>query len=479
MKSGTAALRSGSALLRRASAWLRTLLDESPIEVRRHAALGIVLPALFVPTVGGRDVAAPAPSEPPFVVASMVDASVRALGSVVPEVAPPFAHVEDLAALPAPTVRRSDGPIEAVILKKQTLAGSLAARGVGARTLRFLQTELASVFDFRRARPGDHYSLRLGRDGSVEHFEYRAGKSEVYKLYRQGGRLVAERKGGEFVRRTARIAGVVTTTLYEAIDDLGESPQLAKDFAEIFAYDVDFARGLQRGDEFQILYERLFKTDARGRERYVGPGRIHAAHFEGRSEQHTAVYFQDDAGHGAYYRPDGSPVQKSFVIAPVKYERMTSGYTIARFHPILGVTRPHLGIDYAAPHGTPLWSVGDGKVVFMGRFGGFGNLIKVQHPNGYISYYSHLSRFASGLSVGDTVRQKQVIGYVGQSGLATGPHVCFRVQKPTGEYVNPAQISHQMLDRASVAKRQDFRAARDTLIAGLRSSELLAVDEAL
>jgi murein DD-endopeptidase MepM/ murein hydrolase activator NlpD len=191
------------------------------------------------------------------------------------------------------------------------------------------------------------------------------------------------------------------------------------------------------------------------------------------------VYFQDDGGHGAYYRPDGSPVKKSFLMAPLKYDRMTSGYTFARFHPILGVTRPHLGIDYAAPEGTPLWAVGDGKVVFMGRFGGFGNLIKVQHPNGYVSFYSHLSRFAKGLSLGDTVRQKQVIGYVGQSGLATGPHVCFRVQKASGEYVNPAGVATQTLTGTSVAKRQDFRAARDTLLAGLRSGSVVAVDEAL
>jgi murein DD-endopeptidase MepM/ murein hydrolase activator NlpD len=422
----------------------------------------------------------PQEAAPPFAVASLVDLSAEALGSLASEVAPPLAHPEDVAAQPAvPAAPSTPLPVEGEIQKRETLAGALRARGVGVATVHRLQTELASMFDFRRARPGDRYRLELDVAGAIQTFEYRSGEAAYFRLQRSDGRLVAERKGGEFVRRTARIAGVVTTTLYEAVDDLGESPQLAKDFADIFAYDVDFARSLQRGDEFQILYERLFKTDAKGRERYVGPGRIHAAHFSGRSGDHTAVYFQDDAGHGAYYRPDGTPVRKSFLIAPLKYERMTSGFTIARFHPILGVTRPHLGIDYAAPHGTPLWSVGDGKVVFMGRFGGFGNLIKVQHPNGYVSFYSHLSSFAKGLSVGDTVRQKQVIGYVGQSGLATGPHVCFRIQKPDGQYVNPARISTQALSGSSVVKRTEFRAARDTLLAGLRSSAVVAVDEAL
>jgi len=489
MKRASCALRWGSAILRRCqgqlrgrSAGLRTLLQESPIEVRRHVALGLVLPALLVPTVGARDVALPPEPAPLLVSASLVDASVRSLAALVPPVAPPLAHPEELAARP-PAALRPDGrnaPIEGEIQRRETLAGALLSRGVPRPTVRALTRQLASVLDLRRVRAGDAFSLRLERDGGLAAFEYRVGTRELYRVTARDGRLVAERRGGEIVRRTARIAGVVGTTLYDAIDDLGESPQLAKDFAEIFAYDVDFARGLQRGDEFQILYERLYRTDVEGREHYLRPGRIHAARFEGRSGSHTAVYYQDDDDrHGAYYRTDGTPVKKSFLIAPLKYERMTSGYTHARFHPILGVTRPHLGIDYAAPAGTPLWAVGDGKVVHLGRYGGFGNLVKIQHPNGYISYYSHLSRYAPGLKVGDTVRQKQVIGFVGSTGLSTGSHVCFRIQKPSGEYVNPAQVSAEGLTGASVARSREFAQTRDSLLAGLRSSEFVAVDEAL
>jgi murein DD-endopeptidase MepM/ murein hydrolase activator NlpD len=456
------------------------LLLESPIEVRRHAALGLMLPALLVPTVGARDVPAPVEAEPLLVSASRVDVSVRSLAALVPSITPPLAHPDDLAARP-PEVRPDgwNAPIEGEIRPRETLAGALAARGVARSTVRTITKQLSAMMDVRRVRPGDRFTLRLERDGGLVEFEYRVAARELYRVATKDGRLVAERRGGEIVRRTARIAGVVGTTLYDAIDDLGESPQLAKDFAEIFAYDVDFARGLQRGDEFRILYERLYRTDVEGREHYLRPGRIQAAHFEGRSGSHTAVYFEHDDRHGAYYRTDGTPVRKSFLIAPLKYERMTSGYTSARFHPILGVTRPHLGIDYAAPEGTPLWAVGDGKVVHLGRFGGFGNLVKIQHPNGYVSYYSHLSRYAAGLKVGDTVRQKQVIGFVGSTGLATGAHVCFRIQKPSGEYVNPAQVSAEGLTGASLARHRGFRETRDSLLAGLRSSELVAVGEAL
>lgn len=487
MRRGSIALRRGSHLVRQLRARLRsvagatrTLLQESPREVRRHVTLGLVLPALLVPTVGARDVSAPPESEPVLLSASLVDASVRSFSALVPSLTPPLAHPDDLAVRP-PDVRPDgwNAPIQGEIRARETLLGALVSRGVARPTVRTITTKLGTVMDMRRARPGDRFSLRLERDGSLVEFEYRVGNRELYRVVAKDGRLVAERRGGEIVRRTARIAGVVGTTLYDAIDDLGETPQLAKDFAEIFAYDVDFARGLQRGDEFQILYERLYRTDIEGREHYLRPGRIQAARFEGRSGSHTAVYFEDDDRHGAYYRTDGTPVRKSFLIAPLKYERMTSGYTQARFHPILGVTRPHLGIDYAAPEGTPLWAVGDGKVVHLGRFGGFGNLVKIQHPNGYVSYYSHLSRYAPDLKVGDTVRQKQVIGFVGSTGLATGAHVCFRIQKPGGEYVNPEEVSADGLAGLSLARNREFRETRDSLLAGLRSSEFVGVDEAL
>jgi murein DD-endopeptidase MepM/ murein hydrolase activator NlpD len=357
------------------------------------------------------------------------------------------------------------------------VAAALRREGLTPATVDLLTREMASVFDFRRSHPGDRYTIVRGRSGGVVELDYESVTHEKYRVFREGSRLVAEKKGGDLIRRTARLAGVIGSNLYDVIQQLGEAPSLAHDFADIFAYDVDFARGMQPGDEFQILYERLYRTDGRGQERYVRPGRILAAHYAGTSGDHTAIYYQTDPGHGGYYRPDGTPVQRSFLAAPLQYTRVSSTFSRARFHPILKYTRPHPGIDYAAPLGTPLWAVADGKVMEMGWAGGYGQLIKIQHESGYVSYYAHLSRFARGVHVGSVVRQKQVIGYVGQTGLATGPHVCFRITKD-GEFVNPAQLRGRVA-LGSVAADKEFRSARETLLAGLRSSQFVAVDDAL
>ena len=171
-------------------------------------------------------------------------------------------------------------------------------------------------------------------------------------------------------------------------------------------------------------------------------------------------------------------MERAFLLAPLKFSRISSSYSTARRHPILNVVRPHRGIDYAAREGTPLWAVGDGTVIFRGWAGGSGNLVKIRHRNGYVSYYAHLSRFEPGLRVGSVVEQKQVIGYVGETGLATGPHVCFRLQK-NGRYVNPLDISAPAGDPVAQEDRLRFESARDLLLADLGTGIQLVADEAL
>jgi murein DD-endopeptidase MepM/ murein hydrolase activator NlpD len=190
------------------------------------------------------------------------------------------------------------------------------------------------------------------------------------------------------------------------------------------------------------------------------------------------VYFESEEGRGGYFRPDGSSVQRQFLMAPLRYSRISSRFSAARRHPILKITRPHHGIDYVAKAGAPAWSVADGEVIYRGWAGGFGNLLKVRHVKGYVSYYAHLSRFATGLRVGDRVQQKQVIGYVGQTGLATGPHVCFRVAQ-NGRYVNPANLEIPVAKPVSDAVRDAFVATRDTLLSELDAGTFVASGEAL
>lgn len=359
------------------------------------------------------------------------------------------------------------------------LAGLLALRGISAQVVDRIAYEMRGYFDFRYSQPGDSFSLVLDGEGKVESFRYRISDLVHYELFRdRDGRYQVNRIEAELAPRQTMIAGIVATSLYGSITALGASAQLADDFADVFSYDVDFSRMARVGDEYRILYERLYRTDDLGDEIFVRPGRILAARYSGEGGEHTAVYYETEEGEGGYYRPDGSSVERQFLMAPLRYSRISSRYSSARRHPILKITRPHHGIDYAAPQGTPVFAVAQGKVIHRSRAGGFGNLVKIRHPNGYTSYYAHLSRFPSGLRLGQSVSQKQVVGYVGKTGLATGPHVCFRVAK-NGKYVNPARISSPAGPPLPLEARDMFRVRSNQLLAALDSGALVTGDEAL
>jgi murein DD-endopeptidase MepM/ murein hydrolase activator NlpD len=334
-------------------------------------------------------------------------------------------------------------------------------------------------FDFRRSQPGHSYRFVQDETGEIESFRYRTSSTVSYELTRDiDGNYEIVRNEAQLWPREAMIAGIVTSSIYEAITGLGAGAQLANDFTDVFAYDVDFSRMVKVGDEFRILYERLFRTGENGEEIFVRPGQILAARYGGAAGEHTAVYFEPEEGRGGYYRSDGSSVERQFLMAPLRYARVSSRYSETRRHPILKVTRPHHGIDYAAPTGTPVFAVAKGEVIYKSRAGGYGNLVKIRHDNGYVSYYAHLSRFTDGMSVGDRVSQKQQIGYVGSTGLSTGPHVCFRVAK-NGQFVNPVRMPSPEGPPLPAELKESFQAHRDTLLASLDSGTLVASDEAL
>jgi len=360
----------------------------------------------------------------------------------------------------------------------ESLSNALRRQGIGFGVIHTISTELGSVFDFRNARPGDRYRLGQKADGRLLDFRYSVSSEKSFYLYATDAGYRVREDQALLRAKVTKVGGEIESSLYGTIKELGERTQLASDFADIFAWDIDFSRSVQPGDDFQILFERLYLTNAEGEEVYVRPGRILAARYRGRTGDHSAVYFESKKGRGSYYRPDGTSVERAFLVAPLKFSRISSSYSSARRHPILNVVRPHRGIDYAAARGTPLWSVAAGKVIFRGWAGGSGNLVKVKHRNGYISYYAHLSNFEPGLRVGSQVEQKQIIGYVGDSGLATGPHVCFRVQK-NGRYVNPLDISAPAGDPVASGDRERFESARDLLFADLGTGIQMAADEAL
>ncbi len=365
-----------------------------------------------------------------------------------------------------------------VIARGESLGAALRRQGISPGTVHLIATQMRKVFDFRKSRPGDRYRLGQDADGRVLDFRYAQSEEESFYMSWDGARYVVRRETAELYPVIAKIAGVVDSSFYGAIVSLGEQSALASEFARILAWDIDFGRQVQPGDEFQILYERLYRTNDDGEDVYVRPGRILAGRYVGRSGDHTVVYFEDEDGEGAYFRPDGSSVERAFLAAPLEFSRISSRFTRARVHPILNVTRPHPGIDYAAPHGTPVWAVADGVVEYRARAGASGNLVRIRHKGGLTSHYAHLQSFAEGLQVGDRVKQKQVIGYVGSTGLSTGPHVCFRVKRD-GTYVDPMKISGPAGAPVAAAKLPAFRSVRDRVLADLGAGPIAMADEAL
>jgi len=414
--------------------------------------------------------------------ASIVPVSIDA-PLTVEAATPPAAALSSPESTPGPAAA-SEPPIEVRVFSEgklrrgETLAMALDRQDAAPQLVDEIATALRPVFDFRYARAGDQYRLAQDEHGRIVEFDYVRSEFERYTLRRQGEELVAERYEPDVRIEHARLAGVVTRSLYDAIEALGERGDLAHDFAEIFAWDVDFSRSVHPGDEFHILYERRFLRGADGHERYVGPGRILAARYASATAEHSAVYYEQGRGRAGYYRPDGSAVERQFLQAPLTYLRISSTYSTGRVHPVLGFRRPHLGVDYAAPAGTPVWSVADGRVMFRGWLGELGNCVKIRHQDGFESWYGHLSRFPD-LALGQKVRQKQVIGYVGSTGLSTGPHLHF-VLKKSGRHLNPSAL--RMAQAAPIPQQQMrvFAEVRDELLQQLDARALRVVtNEAL
>jgi murein DD-endopeptidase MepM/ murein hydrolase activator NlpD len=254
---------------------------------------------------------------------------------------------------------------------------------------------------------------------------------------------------------TAGVSGTIQGSLFESVIAGGEKPELAMRLAEIFGWDLDFYTDPRPGDTFRIVVEK--KKLANGET--AAYGRILVAEYNNAGRPYRAVLFRDVTGHPAYFTPDGKAMKKAFLHSPLKFAAaITSHFSAHRFHPILKEYRPHLGIDYAAPTGTPVQTIGDGRVTFAGRKGGAGNLIEIQHTNGYTTYYMHLSRVL--VHAGQHVEQGQRIGLVGMTGLATGPHLDFRIQQH-GQFLNFERLGLPTADPVSKRDWTEFATARD------------------
>jgi murein DD-endopeptidase MepM/ murein hydrolase activator NlpD len=369
------------------------------------------------------------------------------------QVVPPAAA----ASLPPPPPLKT---LEGTIGRNTNLASILGPTLSPAVIHRIVETA-RPLHDLARISVGHPFSLVVGHDGFLSNFSYAIDELRTLRVFRKGEGLEAEVTTRTYDQRTEVVEGVIASSLFGAVNAAGEEDQLALDLAEIFAWDIDFHTELQKGDSFKVAVEKMY-LDGR-LSRY---GHILSAEFVQGGRTLRAVRFDAESSHG-YYAPDGKPLRKAFLRSPLKFSRISSGFTHSRFHPILKKMRPHFGIDYAAPVGTPVMASGDGVVTLAGWDGGYGKTVRIRHPNGYQTLYGHLSRI--NVKRGQRVIQEQYVGSVGMTGLATGPHLDYRMIK-SGVFVNPLKIQSPRAEPVPRSERAAFEATRDRALALLDAS---------
>lgn len=323
---------------------------------------------------------------------------------------------------------------------------------------------LTGHMDFRRCRPEHTLVVERASDGTITSFEYRAGPTHCFRVERRGDGFRARRIAVPVERRRIAKGGVVQTSLGAAFESAGLGRSLVGVFVEVFDGKISFTTDTRKGDQF-----RLIVTEERvGGERHRY-GTVHALSYEGRrAGRHDAFWYAPSEALADYYDPSGKAIQGGWMRTPLRYDHISSPFNLRRFHPILRRVVPHNGVDYAASTGTPVWSTADGVVTFVGKRGPNGNLVTIQHARGYQSYYAHLSRFASGLKAGQTVKRRDVIGFVGSTGRSTGPHLHFGLKR-NGRFVDPLAVLNgpgRMLPSAVVGR---FRRTVRRLTQALRT----------
>ncbi len=321
-----------------------------------------------------------------------------------------------------------------------------------------------SVFNLRHLRAGNQVAVGRSVLGELRAVRYRIDADRVLMISPQAGDFHSAIETIPSETQVAGVAGEIHGSLFEAVIDAGEKPELAMRLADIFGWDLDFYTDPRPGDTFRVVVEKKILTNGEP----ASYGRILAAEYNNSGRAYRAVLFHDPAGHPAYYTPDGKSMKKAFLHSPLKFAApITSHFSTHRFHPILKEYRPHLGIDYGAPTGTPVQTIGDGRVIFAGLKGGSGNLIEIQHSNGYTTYYMHLSRIL--VRNGEHVEQGERIGLVGMTGLATGPHLDFRIQR-RGEFLNFERLPLPPSDPVAKRDWDEFAALRDRALAQMPES---------
>ena len=395
------------------------------------------------------DTTAQSPADSPFAYASDMQTSEQASSDEdKPEdqTGEPVAETDPLAK-------------SVVVANGDTLSTVFAKVGLSPAVMHAVLASSPDAKQLSRLKIGQTLEFQLTEQGELASLRSKLNSLETLALEQTPKGYVFKKEQVKPEVSTVYARGEIDSSLFLAAKRAGLSHNLTMDLANVFGYDIDFALDIRKGDSFEVIYEEKTVEGQR-----VGTGNILAARFTNRGKTYSAVRYTSKDGTTSYYNADGTSMRKAFIRTPVDFARISSRFSNGRKHPILNKIRAHKGVDYAAPHGTPIKSAGDGKVLLAGRKGGYGNTVIIQHGQRYRTLYAHMQGFAKGVRNGSTVKQGQIIGYIGTTGLSTGPHLHYEFQV-NGVHVDPLSQKLPMADPIAASEKQRFMQLSKPLMA--------------
>ncbi len=346
-----------------------------------------------------------------------------------------------------------------VVANGDTLSTVFAKVGLSPAVMHAVLASSPDAKQLSRLKIGQTLEFQLTEQGELASLRSKLNSLETLALEQTPKGYVFKKEQVKPEVSTVYARGEIDSSLFLAVKRAGLSHNLTMDLANVFGYDIDFALDIRKGDSFEVIYEEKTVEGQR-----VGTGNILAARFTNRGKTYSAVRYTSKDGTTSYYNADGTSMRKAFIRTPVDFARISSRFSNGRKHPILNKIRAHKGVDYAAPHGTPIKSAGDGKVLLAGRKGGYGNTVIIQHGQRYRTLYAHMQGFAKGVRNGSTVKQGQIIGYIGTTGLSTGPHLHYEFQVD-GVHVDPLGLKLPMADPIAKSEMPRFMQQSQPLMA--------------
>jgi len=361
---------------------------------------------------------------------------------------------------------------ETVIIKSgDTLASIFSKKGISSTTTHKIATLNEQTRKLRYIQPGDEIKLLLDEGRQLRQMKFIPDITRTLLVQRNEDQtFTSQIINYQLDAFPAFREGVIESSLFEAAANADIPEDVIMDLAAIFGWDIDFSLDIRRGDRFGIVYEELYKDDVK-----IRNGRILSAEFINNGKTYQAAYYTDPSGNSDYYAPDGKSMRKAFLRSPVKFSRISSRFSNNRWHPVLSKWRSHKGVDYAASRGTPIRASGDGKIIFAGKKGGYGRLVVIRHGGRYTTAYGHLHRYAKGTRSGKKVKQGQIIGYVGSSGLATGPHLHYEF-RVNGVHRNPLTVKLPEAQPVNAAYLDNFKEKTQVYLSMLRLMDRTLAD---